>query len=224
MNDYGQGLEVKALRAEVKALETDNPAGEFEAIISTEQLDRDEERIAVGAFAPLPETIPLFIAHDWREKALPVGRGRPYYAGAMLKIRGVFASSTRGQELRGLVNEGIVDGMSVGFLNAQRKNVDGVRTVLKGELFEASFTALPTNTEALILASKTFGGGASSSVSKKEIQRLLLDAYKTLAEATLVETRQLDRGRDTTNVTTLREAKAAAAETRRFVQSLRERL
>lgn len=147
-------VEFKAVAAEVKAVASDNPNGEFEAILSTDALDRDGESIAPGAFDPLPKSIPIFHAHDWREGQVPVGKAEPFYDGTILKARGVFASTPRAQEMRALVAEGIVDSMSVGFLKAKRSKADGKTLVTKGELFEASFTAVPVNNTAKVLAAK----------------------------------------------------------------------
>lgn len=149
-------FETKTVAAALKAVDSDDPNGEFEAVLSTETEDRDGEVIAQGAFEPLPKSIPFFYQHDWMKGATPVGRGRPFYDGGKLKVRGKFASSARAQEIRSLVNEGVIDAMSVGFLNAERdRDQKGRPVVRKGDLFESSFTAIPVNRTALITASKS---------------------------------------------------------------------
>lgn len=145
-------LEMKSLDAEVKAVEDDSPTGAFEAILSTKSVDRDGESILPGAFEPLPARIPLYHQHDWLEKALPVGSGEPFYDGDVLKIKGSYASTARGQEMRALVTEGHVPSMSVGFISAKKSR--GV--IRKAELIEGSFTGVPVNTTAAVLASKSF--------------------------------------------------------------------
>ena len=159
-------MEVKSLRASVKA-KTDSayPHGEFEAILSTSALDRDGEVIQPGAFDPLPASIPIYHAHDWMAKALPIGRAEPYYEGEELRATGFFASTPKAQEVRALVNEGVVTSMSVGYLTGSKKSLGRGRVAItKGDLFEASFTAIPVNTTAAVLASKSVRGPHSADV------------------------------------------------------------
>jgi HK97 family phage prohead protease len=149
-------VEFMAFAATVKAVGEEAGPGEFEAIISTDVVDRDGEAVATGALDPLPESIPVYYQHDWRPptNAMPVAKAVPFYDGPVLKAKGTFASTERGQEMRTLVNEGVVDSMSIGFLNAKRETVAGQKSVTKAELFEVSFTAIPINTTAKVLASK----------------------------------------------------------------------
>lgn len=160
------------LFAAVKTLESENPNGEFEAIISTPTKDRKGQTVEAHALEPLPPSIPVFHQHDWREKALPVGRGTPFYEGDVLKMKGYYASSARGQEMRTLVNEGVVDAMSIAFLYkpANVKAIEDGELVTKGELIECSFTATPVNKTALVLASKGLAekAGARHSATDRE--------------------------------------------------------
>lgn len=175
--------EFKSLAATIKALETDNPNGEFEAILSTSTPDREGESIAAGAFDPLPASMPLYVQHDWMEKALPIGRGVPSYVGDMLTIKGTFASTPRAQEVRSLVNEGVIDSMSVGFLNGKRKSIGGQKTVTKGEAFEASFTGVPVNPTATVLASKALAGVKAGARNSSTDQGYIQQAHDSLVSA-----------------------------------------
>lgn len=168
----------KSLFAEVKSLEND-PNGEFEAILSTKALDRDGESVAPGAFEPLPKSIPLYHHHDWLQKAMPVGSGEPYYDGDTLKIKGRFASTARGQEVRTLVREGHLPAMSVGFTRSQKAIKDGVQVISKAELFEGSFTGVPVNPTALVLAAKAMTGD-SEEAAEAEVAQMIHDLSLTL--------------------------------------------
>lgn len=139
-----------SLALTVKAIDTTDGPGEFEAVISTSMKDRDGETVKAGALHPLPGSIPIYYQHDWRSGALPVAKATPFYDGDVLKATGTYASTARGQEMRSLVSEGIVDSMSVGFIKSQSRG--GVIT--KGTLIEASFTGIPVNTGAKVMASK----------------------------------------------------------------------
>lgn len=172
MTTLTSGVEIKALHADVKAVASDNPNGEFEAILSTDALDRDGESIAAGAFDPLPKSIPIYHVHDWREGAMPVGKAEPFYDGTVLKAKGTFAGTARAQEMRSLVVDGIVDSMSVGFINPTRKTLEGKKTVTKGELIEASFTAIPVNATALVASAKSAEVKAGARNSKSDLEHI----------------------------------------------------
>lgn len=139
-------------------LKTVNPdSGEFEAILSMPTLDRDKEVVDSGAFNPLPESIPIHVDHNMSVRSL-VARGRPYYEGETLMVSGKFASSPDAQLVRQLAVEGILDSMSVGFLDAKRYTDEkGVPHIGRGELIEASFVTVPSNREALVMAAKNAG-------------------------------------------------------------------
>lgn len=146
--------------AEVKAaVDSENPNGEFEVILSAETLDRDGEVIDAKAFEPLPESIPFHAFHDFHD---PIGRGVPFYDGDVLKARGSFASTPRAQEIRTLVTEGVIGHTSVGFMAATRKDGDDATHITKGELLEGSFVSVPSNREAAVLAAKEFDEKAGS--------------------------------------------------------------
>jgi HK97 family phage prohead protease len=156
--------EVKTVK-DAEGVET----GEFEAIISAPTLDRDGEVIDKGAFEPLPDSIPIHAYHDFGD---PVGRGSPYYEDEILKIKGVFSSIPRAQEMRTLVSEGVVASMSVGFMAADRKDVEGVPHVTAAELLEASFVSVPSNREAAVLLAKKYDEKAGARNSGPDYDRL----------------------------------------------------
>jgi HK97 family phage prohead protease len=159
--------------AEVKAAESENPNGEFEVILSAETVDRDGEIIDAKAFEPLPDSIPFHAFHDFHD---PIGRGVPFYDGDVLKARGVFASTTRAQEIRTLVSEGVIGHTSVGFMAAVRKDADDdAPHVTKGELLEGSFVSVPSNREAAVLMAKEFDAAAAKAGARnstKDSERL----------------------------------------------------
>lgn len=139
--------------AEVKALESESPNGEFEVILSMPTVDRDGEVVDAKAFEPLPESIPFHAFHDFRD---PVGRAVPYYDGQTLKARGYYGSTSRAQEIRSLVADGVIGHTSVGFMPPTRKVADGVTHIVKGELLEGSFVSVPSNREAAVLVAKAY--------------------------------------------------------------------
>lgn len=144
--------------AEVKAVDDPTDAnGRFEAILSAPTLDRDSEVIAAGAFAAGPRGLPASIpVHAFHQFTDPIGRGEPYYDGDVLKLRGFFASTPRAQEMRTLVREGVIANMSVGFMEATRKDIDGVPHVVEAELLEGSMVSVPSNRESAVLMAKSW--------------------------------------------------------------------
>lgn len=155
--------------AEVKSATSDDPNGAFEVVLSAETLDRDGEVIVEGAFVPLPESIPFHAFHDFKN---PVARAVPYYEDGVLKAKGVFASTPRAQEVRTLVTEGIIGHTSVGFMAAQRADVDGKAHITSAELLEGSFVSVPSNREAAVLMAKAYDAKSGARNSTKDAQRL----------------------------------------------------
>lgn len=147
---------VGTMFAEVKALETSDPNGAFEAVLSTTIVDRDGEVVTAGAFNPLPKSIPIHVNHQFTDVGKVVGRGAPYYDGDVLKVKGVFASTPDAQMVRTLVAEGMVQTMSVGYHNPRMGTKDGIPQVVAAELIEASFVSVPANTDALVTMAKAF--------------------------------------------------------------------
>ncbi|MBA3654248.1 MAG: HK97 family phage prohead protease [Actinobacteria bacterium] len=150
--------------AEVKALSTDDPNGEFEAILSAPTKDRDGEVVAAGAFDPLPDHITIDLDHELTARST-VGSGTPFYDGDLLKIRGTFASDPEAQVIRSRVAEGHIRTMSVAFMGAQKEPVAGTPTITKAELLNAAFVAVPSNREAAVLMAKDFKAGSRNSTS-----------------------------------------------------------
>lgn len=135
---------------EVKAIDGNDPDGEFEAVLSVPVIDRDGEVIDAAAFEPLPAQIPIHKFHDFSS---PVATASPFYDGDILKARGRFDPDPESQAIRAKVGRSIRY-MSVGFMAASRADRDGTPHITKAELLEASFVTVPSNREAAILAVK----------------------------------------------------------------------
>jgi hypothetical protein len=150
-------METKTLDAVItmKSANGDGP-GEFEAILSMPTLDRDKEIIVAKALEPLPARISIDIDHGLTVSKT-VGSGVPFYDGDVLKVKGTFASTPLGKEIRTLVTEGHIGHMSVVVAFAQKEQRDGVGYITKGELINATFTGIPANVDARVLSSKSFG-------------------------------------------------------------------
>lgn len=133
-------------------VDSTHPSGEFDVILSTDTLDRDGERLYLDEWKmPLPDHITIDSDHDMSVVST-VGSGKPFINDAgQLQVRGTFASTAHGQNVRTLVNEGHIKTVSVAFrVNKTQKDAKPVR-----ELLNAGFVAVPANPDAVVLSSKT---------------------------------------------------------------------
>lgn len=136
--------------ATVSTVESENPNGEFEVILSTESKDRDNENLWANEWkTPLPERIHIDGDHG-RSLDKTVGSAVPRLEGNRLVAKGTFAGTPYAQMVRQLVNEGHVNSLSVTYSESKSEKGEGVQR----ELLNAAFVAIPANPEAVVLASK----------------------------------------------------------------------
>jgi hypothetical protein len=141
---------------EVKTVEdSEDPNGEFDVILSAPTLDRDGEVLDAKIFEPLPDHITFDIDHGM-STATTVGSGTPFYEGDVLRVKGAFSSIPRAQEVRTLVREGHIRTTSVAFMGAEREDKDGITHIVKAELLNGAFVAIPSNRDALVLSAKSY--------------------------------------------------------------------
>lgn len=161
-------MKTKSISATVKAVDSEDPNGAFEVILSAPTLDRDGEIVDSGAFEPLPEHITFDVDHGL-STATTVGSGKPFYDGDLLKVRGTFSSIPRAQEVRTLVNEGHIRSTSVAYHRPKTTTKDGVPHITKAELLNGAFVPVPANREALVVSSKGQKAGARNSSKDLEL-------------------------------------------------------
>lgn len=137
--------------ATVETVESENPNGEFDVILSTNALDRDGDNLNPDEWkTPLPEHI-TFDSDHGMSVATTVGSGKPFINEAgQLQVRGTFASTPHAQNVRTLVNEGHIKTTSVAFMERKGKK----DTKPERELLNGAFVAVPANAEAVVLSSK----------------------------------------------------------------------
>lgn len=135
----------KEATAQVVPVKSEHPNGEFDLILSTDDLDRDGENLLVDDWqTPLPEHLHFDNDHGMSVEKT-AGSGVPRIENGQLRVRGTYAGTENGQTTRQLVNEGHIRTASVAYI--ERK--DGKRELLNG-----SFVAVPANPNAKILSSK----------------------------------------------------------------------
>jgi hypothetical protein len=158
--------------ATVSTVESENPNGEFEVILSTETKDRDNENLWASEWkTPLPAKIHIDGDHG-RSLDKTVGSAVPRLEGNRMVAKGTFASTPYAQMVRQLVNEGHINSLSVTYSESKSEKGEGVQR----ELLNAAFVAVPANPEAVVLASKNAKldkaeGGLSASGDNPQVPK-----------------------------------------------------
>jgi hypothetical protein len=130
--------------------------GSFEVILSAPTEDRDGETLLPEEWKqPLPPRI-TFDSDHGMSVATTVGSGVPRIdpSTGNLIVAGTYSSLPRAQEVRTLVNEGHIQTTSVAFMSSRSPQKDGKQTITR-ELLNGAFVAIPSNREALVMASKS---------------------------------------------------------------------
>lgn len=140
----------KSVDAAVNPVESEHPNGEFEVILSTEDLDRDKENLWIDEWEqPLPDKIHIDGDHG-RTLEKTVGSAVPVIEGDKLIGKGIYAGTPYAQMVRQLVNEGHINSVSVTFSEKKDQKDNSVRR----ELLNAAFVAIPANPKAVVVSSK----------------------------------------------------------------------
>lgn len=170
------------IEAEVKALKE----GEFEVIASTSDKDRMGDIVKVDGWElkNFKKNPVMLWAHD--NYLPPIAKANKIWVeDGKLMVRGVFANTPLGQEIAGLVKEGFINAVSVGFIPLKRaekgkkgmfegedgeqydrasdealreigeKGFFGDEIFEKQELLEVSFVCVPALPQALLTARKS---------------------------------------------------------------------
>ena len=157
---------MEIIRKDATITNTDEAGpGAFEVILSAPTLDRDGDTLKADEWKqPLPDHITFDIDHGM-SVASTVGSGVPRIdeETGNLVVSGTYSSLPRAQEVRTLVNEGHIKTTSVAFMT-EKTTKDG-KTVAQRELLNGAFVAVPSNREAVVLASKGLKAGARNSAA-----------------------------------------------------------
>ena len=144
-------MEIVEKTATVTSVESENPNGEFEVVLSTEALDRDGENLWANEWKmPLPERIHIDGDHG-RTLEKTVGSAVPRIEENRMVAKGTYAGTEYAQMVRQLVNEGHIGQVSVTY--GERKGQKDAKP--ERELFNAAFVAIPANAECVVLSSKS---------------------------------------------------------------------
>jgi len=195
---------MEIIRKDAQITNTDDASpGSFEVILSSPTLDRDGDTLAADGWKmPLPEHITFDVDHGM-SVASTVGSGVPRIdeATGNLIVAGTYSSLPRAQEVRTLVNEGHIRTTSVAFMS-EKSHKDGKATSVR-ELLNGAFVAIPSNREALVLASKGVKAGARNSKSDAEMIQSVHDHSMALGAVCAKSLKALAPGEDIADPATL---------------------
>lgn len=204
MKTYGHVKGVASIDARI----TESDAGGFTAVASTGRRDRDGEILIPGCFNPLPETVPVHLDHVMTARNA-VAFAHPYYVGDQLRIDATFGTDDDAQLARRKVSEGLVGAVSVVFLPSEKRDVKGVPTVFSADLMAVDLVSIPSNSDARILASRSFNPtrGAATAYARKAALMAIVDV-------------ELDEARRTLKSAQRNEVARTKSEIRAFLRSL----
>lgn len=144
-------MDVFQKSATVAPVESEHPNGEFEAILSNETLDRDDENLWADEWkTPLPARLHIDGDHG-RSLDKTVGSAVPTLDGNRIIAKGTYAGTPYAQMVRQLVNEGHINSLSVTYSEKKNQKDNSIQR----ELLNAAFVAIPANPEAVVLSSKS---------------------------------------------------------------------
>lgn len=147
-------IKVKTAAAElipVAGDESDSGPGHFHAILSTSKTDRDGDNLHSDEWElPLPERIQINGDHDNKHIMSTIGSGPPELkSDGKIHVMGDFATTGYAQDARKLINGKHITHMSVAY--REKKTEKGVSR----ELINGSFVVVPSNTDCVVLESKS---------------------------------------------------------------------
>jgi len=153
MIEWQRRMEEVFSRAVVQSVKAESQGdGVFTAIATTDQVDRQHERVIPAGIVNLKDYLrdnPVVLyAHNWM--GLPIGRavaGR--VVGNTLEIDIEFAQTEMGKEIRYLYENKFLNAFSIGFLPVEMEDKSDVPTYSKWELLELSSVPIPANAGAL---------------------------------------------------------------------------
>lgn len=120
------------------------------------------------------KAVPMLMYHDHKR---PAGVWSDFKETADgLLVKGRFSMSTRyGKEAFGLVKDGAIGGLSIGFGEVKAKIVGKARHISQAFLHEVSLVTIPMNSKAQILSVKDLVS-AGGSLTERQFEDFLRDA------------------------------------------------
>jgi HK97 family phage major capsid protein/HK97 family phage prohead protease len=138
--------------------------------------DRVGDVIQKGAFLA-PERLPMLFAHDQAQAIGVWDSIEETEQGLTVKGRLLVDDVARAREVRALVREGAVTGLSIGFVTKQATSrKGGGRTISALQLHEVSIVPVPSHPGARIISAKAASAGASDNLEARLSKEAIADA------------------------------------------------
>lgn len=163
--------------------QNDDGPGTFEVVLSDSKLDRDGDVLLPNEWElPLPSHITFVNDHDHNVGSV-VGSATPTLEGDKIVCRGTYARTQAGQDTRMLVKDRHLTHVSV----AYREKRDRKSNSVSRELINGSFVVVPSNTNAKVLASKSFGLVEEDGALTEFAKTVIVETVKATLEVKGVE-------------------------------------
>jgi HK97 family phage prohead protease len=171
---------------------------------TTWAIDRDGERIDPNAIKNLQKYIKenpvIYYDHGWMlgtdaDSRLPIGKA---VRGIRVKDKGIkisfkFHELEFAQKIKYLVDEGVLNSGSIGFIAKDfARDPDGTRVITDAELFELSVVGIPANAEAQII--RGLGNKQEVVLALKSVMDEFKKSEETNGVSEKVDPRPLTRG------------------------------
>ena len=162
----------------VGAIKAAGDTNTFEGWASTSALDKQGDVIEPSAFAKslgrFIDNGPIYWQHEevFNPLAMPIGKAMDArIADNGLWIVAKWANTEQAQQVRGLVLDGIVSRLSVGFtpVRMHRDSALGHNVITEADLAEVSVVAIPANDEARIVAAKAWLTGHEPAPARRRV-------------------------------------------------------
>lgn len=193
-------MERKHINFEIKSLNEET--GEIEGYGSTfgGEPDSHGDVIVKGAFAKslTERPVRMLSNHNWDNV---VGKWDEIVEDEHgLRIKGRFANTPKGQEIRELVKMGAIDSFSIGYITKDFEvNSHGVYLLKEVDLYEVSIVTVPSNKNATVTSIKSLEIRDvetllrdAAGFSRQEAKALLAGGYKALCNLRDVESKEAD--------------------------------
>lgn len=157
-------------RIDLKAAITIDEAGTIEGLAwPFGSPDRYGDEILPGAFKGAAGPLPMLAFHDQRDTVGVWDSITETAKGLVVKGRLLVNEVARAAEMRALIREKALGGLSIGFMTkASKARAGGGRTISKTELVEISIVAVPAHPGARITSAKAAAAGKESNMDNQE--------------------------------------------------------
>ena len=168
-----------------------NDESVYRFIASSDTIDRHGERIMIEAWdlENFKKNPIILFGHDSWSLENAIGKAIAITIdGNKLILDVVFSKANeKAQKVRAMIDEGVLNMMSVGFIPKKSEIIDGIPTITEAELLESSIVQLPANPQAEIIRTLGLSLNESGEVEFKNSTVTTEDQAEEIAPETKEE-------------------------------------